>query len=49
MRNRGEYDEGGSSKDRCRDRKKAAIVQVFAYVYLRSRGEVAERLKAAVC
>jgi hypothetical protein len=36
-------------KNRCRDSKKIAIGQVLAYRILAICGEVAERLKAAVC
>jgi hypothetical protein len=44
-----ESDEGGGLKNRCRERKKIAIAQVLVCSILSFRGEVAERLKAAVC
>jgi hypothetical protein len=44
-----EFDEGGGLKNRCRERKKNAIGQVLARRILTVCGEVAERLKAAVC
>jgi hypothetical protein len=41
--------DGGGLKPCYRDRKKYAIRQVLAWRILTVRGEVAERLKAAVC
>ena len=41
--------EGGGLKNRCRECKKIAIAQLLVYRILTVCGEVAERLKAAVC
>jgi glutamate synthase domain-containing protein 2 len=46
---RAEIGEGGGLKNRCRELKKNAIGQVLACRILTVYGEVAERLKAAVC
>ena len=44
-----EFDEGGGLKSRCLERKKTGFGQLFASRILNVCGEVAERLKAAVC
>jgi hypothetical protein len=44
-----EFDQGGGSKNRCRLRRKSSIRQVLISRTLSVCGEVAERLKAAVC
>ena len=44
-----EFDDSGGLKNRSRQFKKNAIGQVFARRILTVCGEVAERLKAAVC
>jgi hypothetical protein len=44
-----EFDEGGGLKNRCRVERKSWIRQVLISRTLTVRGEVAERLKAAVC
>ena len=46
---RAEFDEGGGLKNRCRFWRKSWIRQVLISRTLSVRGEVAERLKAAVC
>jgi predicted DNA binding CopG/RHH family protein len=43
------FDEGGGLKNRCKELKKNADWQVLACRILTVCGEVAERLKAAVC
>src|SRR5262245_26009787 len=43
------FDEDGGLKNRCGFRRKSWIRQVLISRTLRGRGEVAERLKAAVC
>jgi hypothetical protein len=44
-----EFDEGDGLKSRCRFRRKSWIWQVLISRTLTVCGEVAERLKAAVC
>jgi hypothetical protein len=44
-----EFDEGDGFKNRCRSDRKSSIRQVLISRTLNVRGEVAERLKAAVC
>ena len=44
-----EFDEGGGLKNRCRFERKSWIRQVLISRTLSVCGEVAERLKAAVC
>jgi hypothetical protein len=44
-----EIREGGGLKNRCRFERKSWIQQVLISRTLSVRGEVAERLKAAVC
>ena len=44
-----EFDEGGGLKNRCRFERKSWILQVLISRTLSVCGEVAERLKAAVC
>ena len=44
-----EFDEGDGLKNRCRLERKSWIRQVLISRTLSVRGEVAERLKAAVC
>jgi hypothetical protein len=44
-----EFDEGGGLKNRYRFQKKSQISQVLISRTLTACGEVAERLKAAVC
>ncbi len=44
-----EFDEGGGLKNRCRFERKSWIPQVLTSRTLSVCGEVAERLKAAVC
>ncbi len=46
---RAEFDEGGGLKNRCRFERKSWIPQVLISRTLSVCGEVAERLKAAVC
>jgi hypothetical protein len=46
---RAEFDEGGGLKNRCRFERKSLILQVLISRTLSVCGEVAERLKAAVC
>ena len=46
---RAEFDEGGGLKNRCRFERKSWILQVLVSRTLTVCGEVAERLKAAVC
>lgn len=46
---RAEFDEGGGLKNRCRFERKSWILQVLISRILSVCGEVAERLKAAVC
>jgi hypothetical protein len=44
-----EFDEGEGLKNRCRFERKSSIIQVLISRTLTVCGEVAERLKAAVC
>jgi hypothetical protein len=44
-----EFEEGDGLKNRCRFRRKSWIRQVLVQVHFSVCGEVAERLKAAVC
>jgi hypothetical protein len=44
-----EFDEGDGLKNRCTSRRKSWISQVLISRTLSACGEVAERLKAAVC
>ena len=44
-----EFDEGGGLKHRCMEREKTRFGQLLASRILTVCGEVAERLKAAVC
>jgi hypothetical protein len=44
-----EFDEGDGLKNRCRFERKSWIPQVLSSRTLSVYGEVAERLKAAVC
>ena len=46
---RAEFDEGGGLQNRCRCERKSWILQVLISRTLSVCGEVAERLKAAVC
>ena len=40
---------GGSRRERACTRRSLRLVSAFRAVYLKTHGEVAERLKAAVC
>jgi hypothetical protein len=44
-----EFDEGGDSKNRCRFAEKVGSGKCWFHVHFSVCGEVAERLKAAVC
>ena len=44
-----EFDEGDGLKNRCTSERKSWILQVLISRTLNDCGEVAERLKAAVC